>query len=134
MAYDEFNSMGCGDMNDEWSCVTKLGQDAADAVFAQHWNTWITQDDIIQMVDFGLNTIRVPIGWWIKEDEVTENEKYPRGQLQYLDRLMGWASEAGLHVIIDLHAAPGVQYPNQQFTGHVSPLLPVLASANSSRA
>lgn len=120
MAYDEFNSMGCGNMNDEWSCVEALGQDAADAVFMQHWNSWITQEDISQMVQLGLNTIRVPVGFWMREDLVEEGEYYPRGGLQYLDRLMGWASDAGLHVILDLHAAPGVQYPNQQFTGHVS--------------
>ena len=120
MAYDEWNSMGCGDLNDEWSCVKELGQDAADAVFAKHWDTWTTQDDIANISSLGLNVIRIPVGFWLKEDLVLETEYYPRGALQYLDRLVGWAADAGLYVVMDLHGAPGSQYTNQQFTGHVS--------------
>lgn len=120
MAYDEWNSMGCGDLNDEWQCVRELGQETADAVFDKHWNTWITQDDIANISSLGLNVIRIPVGFWLKEDLVLEGEYYPRGALKYLDRLVGWAADAGLYVIMDLHGAPGSQYPNQQFTGHVS--------------
>lgn len=103
MAGDEWNSMGCGGTNDEWSCVKAIGQSAADAAFARHWNTWTTQDDIKQIVSLGLNTIRIPVGFWIKEDLVYSSEFYPRGGLQYLDRLVGWASDAGLYIIMDLH-------------------------------
>jgi aryl-phospho-beta-D-glucosidase BglC (GH1 family) len=120
MANDEWNSMGCGGTNDEWKCVEAIGQEAADAAFATHWDTWVTKEDIDQIVSYGLNTIRVPVGFWIKEDLVYDNEFYPRGGLEYLDRLVGWAKDAGLYVIMDLHGGPGSQYPNQQFTGHVS--------------
>ncbi|RMZ83044.1 hypothetical protein DV738_g1316, partial [Chaetothyriales sp. CBS 135597] len=119
MAYNEFRKMGCASKADEWSCVEYLGQETADSAFATHWDTWITQDDIQQIVSYGLNTVRVPIGFWIKEDLVQEDEYYPRGGLQYLDRLMGWCSDAGLYVILDLHAGAGVQAVEQQFTGHV---------------
>ncbi|KAL7931276.1 hypothetical protein V8C35DRAFT_282626 [Trichoderma chlorosporum] len=39
MASGEFSSMGCGGLNDEWSCVQKFGQNAADAAFQKHWDT-----------------------------------------------------------------------------------------------
>lgn len=117
--------MDCGTLNDEWSCVKALGQHEADFAFARHWNTWITKDDICEIADLGLNTIRIPVGFWIEENLVHKDEFYPRGGLQYLDRLVGWVSQAGLHVIIDLHSAPGVQYPRQQFTGHASIIDPV---------
>lgn len=120
MAYDEFNSMGCGDKNDEWQCVEFLGQEKADAVFDTHWNTWTTQKDISDIKSWGINVIRIPVGYWIKEDLVQADEFFPRGGLKYLDRIVGWAADAGLHVIIDLHGGPGVQYPDQQFTGRVS--------------
>jgi len=120
MAYDEWNSMGCGELNDEWQCVRELGQEKADAVFDKHWDTWTTQEDIANISSHGLNVIRIPVGFWMKEDLVLEGEYYPRGALKYLDRLVGWAADAGLYVIMDLHAGPGVQSPNQQFTGHVS--------------
>lgn len=120
MAYDEWNSMGCGDSNDEWQCVQLLGQEQADAAFAQHWSTWITQDDIARIANLGLNVVRIPVGFWMREDLVQAGEFYPRGALRYLDQLVGYAAEAGLFIIIDLHGGPGSQYPNQQFTGHVS--------------
>uniref|UniRef100_A0A8H7K9G3 glucan 1,3-beta-glucosidase n=1 Tax=Bionectria ochroleuca TaxID=29856 RepID=A0A8H7K9G3_BIOOC len=118
MANDEWNSMGCANTNDEWACVKKLGQDAADAAFKKHWDTWITQAEIKEIASLGLNTVRIPVGFWIKEDLVKQGEYYPRGGLAYLDRLVGWCREAGLYVIMDLHGGPGSQYPNQQFTGH----------------
>ncbi|XXG96016.1 hypothetical protein Hte_002293 [Hypoxylon texense] len=118
MAYDEWNGMGCGSANDEWQCVKALGQDAADAAFKKHWDSWTTKDDISQIKSLGLNTVRVPVGFWLKEDLVDDGEYYPRGGLEYLDRLVGWCADAGIYVIMDLHGGPGVQTPNQQFTGH----------------
>ncbi|KAI1077189.1 glycoside hydrolase family 5 protein [Whalleya microplaca] len=119
MANDEWSkNMGCGDTSDEWSCVQKLGQEGADSVFKKHWDSWITQDDIKQIKSLGLNTIRIPVGFWIKEDLVHSDEYYPKGGLYYLDRIVGWASDVGLYTIIDLHAAPGSQAKNEEFTGH----------------
>lgn len=134
MAYDEFNSMGCGDQDDEWSCVQHLGQDAADAAFATHWDTWITKEDIVEIASFGLNTVRIPVGFWIKEDLVQANESFPRGALPYLDQIVSWCSDAGLYVIIDLHAGPGGQAISQQFTGHSTAQADFFDSFNYDRA
>jgi aryl-phospho-beta-D-glucosidase BglC (GH1 family) len=118
MAGDEWNSMGCGGTNDEWQCVERLGQAAADAAFRKHWDTWVTKADIQEIRSLGLNTVRIPVGFWIREDLVRQGEHYPRGGLEYLDRIVEWCKDAGLYVIMDLHGAPGSQYPDQQFTGH----------------
>lgn len=130
MTYDEFNSMGCGELQDETSCVSKLGQETADAVFAKHWDTWTTQDDIAKIATFGLNVIRIPVGFWILEDLVHPWERFPRGGLPYLDRLVGWAADAKLYVIIDLHGAPGSQAQDQQFTGYVCFSIPAMATTD----
>jgi aryl-phospho-beta-D-glucosidase BglC (GH1 family) len=119
MATDTWAGMGCGGRNDEWTCVEALGQDAADEAFRKHWDTWTTREDIDLIASLGLNTIRIPVGFWIREDLVNDGEHYPRGGLEFLDRLVGWAKDAGLYVIMDLHGGPGSQTPNQQFTGHV---------------
>ncbi|KAK8104488.1 uncharacterized protein PG998_011521 [Apiospora kogelbergensis] len=122
MAKDEWRGMGCVDNNnnmlaDEWSCVQKLGQAQANKAWKKHWETWITQADIQRIHDYKLNTIRIPVGFWIREDLVQAGEFYPRGGLSYLDRIVGWASDLGLQIIIDLHGAPGSQSYNQAFTG-----------------
>lgn len=121
MAGNEWNSMGCGAYKSEFDCVLGLGQSAANAAFQNHWNTWITQSDIAQMQSYGLNTIRVPVGYWMREDIVySDSEHFPQGGFQYLERLCGWASDAGLYIIIDLHGAPGAQVASNPDTGQVS--------------
>ncbi|KPM38233.1 Glucan endo-1,6-beta-glucosidase B [Neonectria ditissima] len=118
MAEDEWKTMGCGSTNDEWACAKAIGQDAADTAFTKHWASWTTKSDISQIASLGLNTVRIPVGFWIRESLIEEGEYYPRGGLKYLDRVVGWCKEAGLYVIIDLHGAPGSQTTNEQFTGH----------------
>ena len=61
------NVIGCGDQKSEFDCVQHLGQSTANSKFAQHWSDWITQGDISTMVSYGLNTIRIPVGYWIWE-------------------------------------------------------------------
>lgn len=51
----------------EFDCVLYLGQSTANSRFATHWGDWITQGDIGEMISYGLNTIRIPVGYWIWE-------------------------------------------------------------------
>jgi aryl-phospho-beta-D-glucosidase BglC (GH1 family) len=120
MVSNSWNSMGCGNTGSEFDCVKLLGQDQANKVFANHWDTFIDQSDIQRMRSYGLNTIRVPLGYWIDEDLVDRGTEYfPQGGLAYLERLCGWASDEGIYIILDLHGAPGAQQPNSAFTGQV---------------
>lgn len=59
------------------------------------------------MADWGLNAVRIPVGFWMHEDIVLEDEYFQRGGIWFLDRVVGWYKKYGLYVIIDLHAAPG---------------------------
>lgn len=69
------------------------------------------------MVNYGINTVRMPVGWWIVEELKTPNEHFPAGQLPYLKKALRMLKNAGIWVLIDIHANPGVQSANQQFTG-----------------
>lgn len=120
IAQNAWNSMGCGPYASEFDCVAGLGQAAANNAFQNHWDSWITQSDISQMQSYGLNTIRIPVGYWMREDLVyADSEHFPQGGLAYLKRLCGWASDAGLYIIIDLHGAPGAQVARNADTGQV---------------
>ncbi|KAK8067594.1 hypothetical protein PG996_006706 [Apiospora saccharicola] len=135
MASDAWRDMGCGSAPDEWTCVQTLGQEKADAAFKKHWESWVTKDDISKIASLKLNTIRIPVGFWIKEDLVDRgSEHYPKGGLPYLDKIVGWASDAGLQVIIDLHGGPGSQSKDQSFTGHSTSNPGFYTSANFERA
>ena len=120
MASNEWSTMGCGSTASEFDCVSMLGQAAANTAWAKHWSTWTTQADITKMVSYGLNAIRIPVGYWIREDLVYSNsEHFPQGGLQYLEQICGWASDAGMYIIIDLHGAPGAQVAGNPDTGQV---------------
>ncbi|KAJ5343940.1 uncharacterized protein MYU51_002117 [Penicillium brevicompactum] len=111
-----WSSMGCDGQASEFDCVLALGQDAANTAFAKHWGSWTTKDDIDEIVSYGLNTIRIPVGYWLHEELVDGSEHFPQGGLDYLKKICGWASDAGLYIIMDLHGAPGAQTKNP-FTG-----------------
>ncbi len=60
----------------------------------------LCQDDINRMAALGFNSVRLPMSWSLLEPE--------RGRFseQYLDRVaqvVGWAREAGMYVILDMH-------------------------------
>ena len=61
------------------------------------------------MASLGLNTVRIPVGYWFLESLVVTSEHFPRGGEKYLDQAVQWAKDAGLYVIIELHGAPGAQ-------------------------
>jgi glucan endo-1,6-beta-glucosidase len=119
MAEASWQRLGCGNTNDEWACTEAIGQDAADTAWIAHWESWITESEVKKIASYGLNTVRIPLGFWLYEDLVRDDEHYPRGGLKYLDWIIAWCQRYGLYVILDLHGAPGSQSPNEQFTGHV---------------
>ncbi|KAF2115262.1 putative glucan endo-1,6-beta-glucosidase B [Lophiotrema nucula] len=134
MAPQEWKEMGCKDTHAEDECVAKLGQNVANAAFQQHWETYITADDLDRMKTYGLNTIRVPVGFWIVEDLVKRDiEHFPQGGMVYLDRLVDWAAQRGIFVILDLHGAPGAQSDNP-FTGYNSRRTSFFTEQNYQRA
>ncbi|KAK9949661.1 hypothetical protein M0R45_005178 [Rubus argutus] len=56
----------------------------------------------------GLNSVRIPVGWWIAYDP-TPPTPFVGGSLQALDNAFTWAQKYGMKVIIDLHAVQGSQ-------------------------
>jgi glucan endo-1,6-beta-glucosidase len=121
MALTTWANMGCGDSRSEFDCVVKLGQTAANSAFQTHWSQWITADDILTMAGYGLNTLRIPVGYWMDESLVDpDSEHFPQGGFKFLEQVCGWASDEGFYMIIDLHGAPGSQRAQKPSPGQVS--------------
>ncbi|KEY73006.1 hypothetical protein S7711_04670 [Stachybotrys chartarum IBT 7711] len=121
MDWQEWSNMGCDGQQSEFDCVMNTGQDRANAAFQSHYDNFINEDDLNEMMSYGLNTIRIPLGYWLKEDLVDSSEHFPRGGLQRLIRFCGLASNRGFYIILDLHGGPGAQQPQQPFTGQYAP-------------
>ncbi len=71
-------------------------------------DSYITRDDINFIAAAGFNTIRVPLHYGLFMRE-TDPPQFNGPGWALIDRLIGWCRDAGLHVILDLHAAPGGQ-------------------------
>jgi endoglucanase len=88
-----------------------IGPEAASNFWTKFRDVYITRDDIDFIKAAGFNTIRVPLNWrlFIEPGEDGADDRFEGPGWALLDRLVQWCHEAGLHVIIDLHAAPGGQ-------------------------
>ncbi len=100
---------------DETSFCVELGARAGQ-VLKQHWDTFITREDFVWLTNVGINAVRIPVGHWIFGSDYPYHVSYGQyahpyveGGLAVLDRAFDWADELGLHVVLDLHAAPGCQ-------------------------
>ncbi|GMF26628.1 unnamed protein product [Phytophthora fragariaefolia] len=83
---------------------------------AYHHRTFVTESDIADMAAVGINTVRVPVGYWIvgfDHDDPSgraEWRVYTNGTLKYLDALVtDWAKTHNVAVLLSVHAAKGSQ-------------------------
>jgi len=84
-------------------------QDAA-RFWTEFRDVYVAKDDVAFIKAAGFNTVRVPLHWrlFVKPGASGEDEFAGPGW-SLLDRLVQWSRDAGLRVILDLHAAPGGQ-------------------------
>jgi glucan 1,3-beta-glucosidase len=100
---------------DETTWCAELGDRAAEKL-RKHWDTFITRDDFAWLANVGINAVRIPVGHWIFGPDYPYHEKYAphrypfvTGGTEVLDRAFDWAEEFNIHIMLDLHAAPGCQ-------------------------
>lgn len=118
----------------EWS-LNKAFPHTADALFKKHWETWFTQADVDHLKELGINTVRIPVGFWIVEALVDrKTEFYARGGLLQLKRGLRMLHKAGIRAVLDHHALPGVSSPGQMFAGNCTPTAQFYTPPNYARA
>jgi endoglucanase len=90
---------------------TLVGPEQADRFWAEFRDVYVAKEDIAFIKAAGFNTVRVPLNWrlFVELGDTAEDDKFDGPGWALLDRLVRWCRQAGLHVIIDLHAAPGGQ-------------------------
>ncbi|CAG8693201.1 20852_t:CDS:2, partial [Cetraspora pellucida] len=92
---------------DEFTFTKFLGHDEAKRQLHDHWSSWVTEQDIKKLASYGLNHLRIPVGYWSFEKKSTE--PFIMDGFHYLLKAVRWAKKYGMKVIIDLHGAPGSQ-------------------------
>jgi endoglucanase len=88
-----------------------LGAEAASRFWSEFRDAYVAKEDIDFLKAAGFNTVRVPLNWrlFVQPGEEAEADLFEGPGWALVDRLVQWCRDAGLRVIVDLHAAPGGQ-------------------------
>jgi len=82
------------------------------------WDNYIPECDYAEIASYGLNTIRLPVGYWIIGGKYPDVPMLPpfesfkdayEGAEEAVHRVFRIAKKYGLGVLLDLHGAPGSQ-------------------------
>ncbi|KAJ4776127.1 hypothetical protein LUZ62_060384 [Rhynchospora pubera] len=95
-------------LHGDYQLANGYGLEKAKTVLAEHRKTFITSNDFEFLWKSGINTVRIPVGWWIVKDP-DPPAPFVGGSLAALDSAFAWAQAYDIKCIIDLHAAPGSQ-------------------------
>jgi aryl-phospho-beta-D-glucosidase BglC (GH1 family) len=108
---------------DEDSFCKELGNKACGALLEKRFNEYITTKDIDMFASYGVNTLRIPIGYWAYMPAQADVNYYTGGQLAAMHRIAQYAiTKHNMHIVVDLHALPGGQngLDNQGKTGQLT--------------
>ncbi|TNY22580.1 glycoside hydrolase superfamily [Rhodotorula diobovata] len=106
---------------DEWGFCQVLGADGCRSALTEHWDNWITEADFDTMVEYGINHVRLPTGFWAWIPTI-EGEPFLNDTALYqaqIEKVLGWAYDRGMYVLIDAHGLPGSQN-GEQASGHLT--------------
>ncbi|GMH24684.1 hypothetical protein Nepgr_026527 [Nepenthes gracilis] len=95
-------------LHGDFQLANGYGHAKAKEVLARHRNSFVTVQDFYFLNRHGINTVRIPVGWWIAFDP-NPPAPFIGGTLDALDNAFSWALAFDIKCIIDLHAAPGSQ-------------------------
>ncbi|THH27838.1 hypothetical protein EUX98_g6353 [Antrodiella citrinella] len=134
---------------DEWTLSQTLSTlptgNNLTAAMEDHYNTFITEEDIAAIAGAGLNWIRLPVPFWaisawsnVGEDPSGNPvaEPFAAGVCwKYILRVFRWARKYGLRISLDLHTAPGSQngYNHSGKIGQVNFMSGPMGVANAQR-
>ena len=86
---------------DEYYLPTQLSRDAYESRIKVHRSEYISERDFATIARMGLNTVRIPIPYFIFGDRPPFI-----GCIEELDKAFSWAEKYGLKILIDLHTVP----------------------------
>ncbi|KAH0037550.1 glycoside hydrolase family 5 protein, partial [Aureobasidium melanogenum] len=108
---------------DEDSFCSTLGLAKCGSLLEQRYNSYITYQDIDYFASFGVNTLRIPVGYWAYMPAIAGDHYYTGGQKLAMHKIAQYAiSRYNMHVVVDLHGLPGGQngLDNQGRTGQLT--------------
>ena len=97
-------------VSDQYTAIalldSRFGVATEQSLFRTYQSTWVTDADLQNVKNAGMNVIRVPF-WWA--NLYTTNFEWRPDAFEYLDWVVSEAAKYNLYVILDLHGAFGSQ-------------------------
>jgi glucan 1,3-beta-glucosidase len=87
----------------------------ARGILENHWSTFISKSDFSYLSSIGINTVRLPIGYWTLGPDFCQGTPFSpyadvyRNSWSFVVHAINMAAEFGIGVLVDLHGAPGSQ-------------------------
>ena len=88
---------------------------SARALLERHWDTFINETDFERLAAIGINTVRLPIGYWNLPSQYSKNTPFEsvsdvyQNSWQHVLKAINMAANVSIGVLVDLHGAPGSQ-------------------------
>ncbi|KAL8283566.1 hypothetical protein RQP46_005669 [Phenoliferia psychrophenolica] len=120
----------------EWELNVKLNdQEKTNLIFHDHWDSWFGQPEVDRLVALHITSVRIPLGFWLVDALVNRtSEHYAQGGMDMLISRLEMLKKAGIAVLLDHHAVPGVAAENQMFAGRCTDDVEFYTPANYRRA
>lgn len=93
---------------DEWTLTERLGPDAH-STLEKHYAKFITEQDIREIRDAGLDHVRIQYSYWAVKTYSPREPYVERVSWRYLLRVIEYCRKYGLRVNLDLHGLIGSQ-------------------------
>lgn len=90
------NLLGAVDALDQWAFDSASG---ASTKLTGHWDSYFKESDVKLLKSYGINSLKIPIGYWSYDNSGTP---YQQGADAYLEKAIGWAEAAGMKVWVDI--------------------------------
>ncbi len=100
----ELNVCMNDDIHVRRALINRFGEEGADELIDYYCNMWITESDLDQIKEMGMNVVRVPFFWMeiMREDGTIKSNAF-----RHLDWIVEQCSARGIYVMLDLHCSPG---------------------------
>lgn len=74
---------------------------------AEHYETFIQEDDLKRISEWGFDHVRVPVDYEVLEDQ---DANIIEVGYEYVKKLIGWCQKYNLNAVLDLHKAYGYDF------------------------
>lgn len=86
--------------------IDVVGEAGADQFYAAYHENYVTREDIAELAEWGFDHVRMPFHYNMFSPA---RGVWSEWGFEVTDSLIAWCADVGIHVVLDMHCAPGGQ-------------------------